>query len=325
MKNQRFRSIILSTISLGIIAAFVYYLYANASQYRELLNVSATGAAMLFALSLAFPLLNGMQNILLYRSLGTKISYRDGFLMTAASTLANQLPISGGIISKAFYLKRKYNLSYTKFFSSTVALFICFVAANGFMGMSILLYWMIFEKIIAHPVLWIAHAIMISCVLIFWLPLDRIKMPPKIHNWSHQAIEGWMHMSRNPVLLFQIIGLQFPLVLLLATRYWLAFHMLSQNVTVAQTLLFATSSILTQMVSIAPGGLGVREAIVAFVASSLGFDAGASLVAVGLDRLVTTVVIVLLGWISTVILGKQIAEISTKPDEQDANELDSAQ
>ena len=325
MKNQRFRTVILSIISLGIIAAFVYYLYANANQYVKLLNVSTTGAAMLFMIWLAFPVLNGMQNILLYRSLDVEISYQNGFLLTAASTLANQLPISGGIISKGFYLKRRYNLPYTKFISSTVALFVCFLAANGLLGISILLYWIVFEKIVIHPVLLMAYATMAGCVFIFRLPLDRIKMPKKIHNWSHQAIEGWMHISRNPVLLFRLIGLQLLLMLLLATRYWLAFHMLSQNVTITQTLLIATATILTQLVSIAPGGLGVREALAVGVASALGFDPGISLVAVGLDRLVATVGIVLTGWSSTVILGKQIAEIPMKPDEQNVKELDSTQ
>jgi uncharacterized membrane protein YbhN (UPF0104 family) len=280
------------------------------------LNVSASGAAIIFVLSLIFPLVNGMQNIFLYRSLGAEISYRDGFLLTAASTLANQLPISGGIISKGFYLKRKYDLSYTKFASSTIALFICFVAVNGFIGIPILFYWILFEKIAVHPVLLTVYLLMAACLLIFWLPLDRIKIPEKIRNWGHQAIEGWMLISRNPVLLFQIIGLQFLLMLLLATRYWLAFHMLSQNVTMPQALLFATASILTQLVSIAPGGLGIREVLVGGVASALGFDTGVSVIAVGLDRLVATITIVLLGWISTVILGKQISNTPMKPGDQ---------
>jgi len=318
VKSQHFRSLLLSIVSLGIIAAFIYYLYVNADRYLELLNVSAPGAIMLFVLSLVFPLINGMQNIFLYRSLGAGISYQDGFLLTAASTLANQLPISGGIISKGFYLKRKYDLSYTRFISSTVALFVCFIAVNGFIGMAILLYWILFEKIVIPPVLLIAYSVMAACLLIFWLPLDRITMPEKIRNWGRQALEGWMIISRNPVLLFKLIGLQFLLMVLLAIRYWLAFHMLSQTVTMAQTLLFATASILTQLVSIAPGGLGVREAIVGGVASALGFDAGVSVVAVGLDRLVSTITVVLIGWISTVILGKQISAASIKSEQQDA-------
>ena len=90
--------------------------------------------------------------------------------------------------------------------------------------------------------------------------------------------------------------------LLCAARYWIAFHTLSQDVTYAQCLLFAAATILTRLVSIAPGGLGVREGIVAGVASLLGFEAGVSAVAVGLDRLVATSVIIVLGTIYTYLL-----------------------
>jgi len=128
----------------------------------------------------------------------------------------------------------------------------------------------------------------------------------------NQAIDGWTAIGRNSGLLFKLTVLQITLVVLLSLRYWIAFHMLSQNVTIGQTLLFASASILTQLVSIAPGGLGIREAIVASVAALLGFDAGISIIAVGLDRLVITIVIVLSGWVSTVILGKQISDISNE-------------
>lgn len=317
MKSQRLRSVLLSVVSLAIIAAFLYYLYTNADQYRELVNISASGALTLFALALVFPLINGAQNILLYRSMGLQISYQDGFLITAASTLANQLPISGGIISRGFYLKHRYNLSYTRFISSTIALFICFVAANGLLGLAILIYWKIVDQIAISPVLLVAYALMMTGILIFWLPFDRIRVPQKIQNWRSQAIEGWLPISQNPLLLVKLIGLQFILMVLLAFRYWLAFHMLSQNVTFAQTLLFSTASILTQLVSIAPGGLGVREALVGGVASLLGFDPAVSIVAVGLDRLVSTLAVVLTGWVSTVILGRQIKNAATTPGEQE--------
>ena len=85
--------------------------------------------------------------------------------------------------------------------------------------------------------------------------------------------------------------------------------MLSQNVTFGDVMLFSAASILTQLVSIAPGGLGVREAIVGAVASALGFDMGMSLVAVGLDRLISTLAILLIGGLSAIILGKQISDL----------------
>jgi uncharacterized protein (TIRG00374 family) len=97
-------------------------------------------------------------------------------------------------------------------------------------------------------------------------------------------------------------------MLVLAARYWLAFRMLSQQLTFGEVVLLSSSSVLTQMAGFAPGGLGVREAIVGAVASALGFDLAVSMVAVSLDRLISTVVILIIGGVSTVILGKQISD-----------------
>jgi len=314
LNTKTIRSILQIAISLGVIVAFIYYLYNNSDKYLELLNISKTGVLVLFLLSLAFPLLNGMQNTYLFRGVGlATFSHRDGYLITAASTLANQLPIPGGIVSRGYYLKHKHNLSYSKYASSTVALFFCYLAINGMIGILVLMYWSQIHKTTIPSVLFFAFAVMVLCILVFWLPLDRIRMTEKMHQWVNQAVDGWMAISRNPGLLFKLTFLQTALVVLLSLRYWIVFHMLSQNISIGQTLLFASASILTQLVSIAPGGLGVREAIVAAVASVLGFDAGVSVVAVGLDRLVVTIMIVLTGWISMVILGKQISALPREP------------
>jgi uncharacterized membrane protein YbhN (UPF0104 family) len=277
------------------------------------LHISKVAALMLFLLSLMFPLLNGMQNTYLYRGLGlVGFSHWDSFLITAASTLANQLPIPGGILSRGYYLKHRHNLSYAKYASSTLAIFFCYLAVNGLIGIAVLFYWILVDRTVISPILLTAFTMMAVCILIFWLPLEQIRGTERIRHWTHQIVEGWMTIGRNPGLLFRLAVLQAALVALLSLRYWFAFHMLSQNVTFSQTLLFASASILTQLVSIAPGGLGVREAIVASVATVLGFDTGVSVVAVGLDRIVVTSMIAITGWGSIIILEKRVPVTPTE-------------
>jgi uncharacterized membrane protein YbhN (UPF0104 family) len=317
MKNQRFRSVLLYVISLAIVAAFIYYLYINSDKFLGILHISPLFVAVILILSLANPVLNGAINTYMFQGLGADLSHRDGFLLAAVSTLANQLPVPGGLVSKGIYLKRKYNLTYTKYLSATLALFFCFIAVNGFIGVVILLYWILYKGIAVPIILLGGFSLMTVCLSIFWLPLGRIKIPKMIHGRIHQAEEGWMLISGNPVLLLKLIGIQSSLMLILALRYWLAFHMLSQSITIGQAILFSSASVLTQLVSIAPGGLGVREAIVGGVASALGFDIGVSIVAVGLDRLIVTISIVILGGISTIIMGKEISEPSMEDGKQD--------
>jgi uncharacterized membrane protein YbhN (UPF0104 family) len=312
MKSTHLRTLILSVITIGLLSAFVYYLYNNADRFLELIQLSASGVLLIFLLSLIFPFLSGSMTTFLFRGLGVDLPFRDGFLINAASTLANQLPISGGILSKGFYLKRKYELSYSKFLSATVALFLCFIGTNGLVGLTVLAYGMLIQQKVVSITLWLGFAAMAACLLVFSFPIDQIKLPDPIGKLLHQAAEGWMLIRKNPRLLASLIGLQCGLLILLAIRYWLAFHMLSQNVTLSDAMLFSTATILTQLVSIAPGGLGVREAIVGTISSILGFDTGASVVAVGLDRLISTVPILLIGGISTLILGKQISDLSIK-------------
>jgi len=317
VQSSRLRSLILSVVSLGIVSAFVYYLYLNADRFSELLQVSFAGILALLLLTLATMLINGFINVAMFWGLGVKISHRDGFVLAAASTFANQLPISGGMIARGVYLKNKHNLSYAKFISASLAIFVCFIAVNGFIGLVILLYRMAFAGNPVSPFLLLGFGAMAACIIVFWIPLDFFRVPERFRNRITQAVDGWMFVGKYPALVLNLVGLQTASMILLAARYYVAFHMLSQNVSMSDVALFSSAAVLTQLVSIAPGGLGVTESIVAAVASALGFDMGVSVVAVGLDRLVSTIAILIVGGIDTVILGKQLADIPEKTGKPD--------
>ena len=319
MGNKHIRSVLLALVGLGIGLAFFWYLYTHADEYLRLLRLSVGGLVLLFVLSLGVPLFNGMQNTLLYRSLGVKeFSHRDGFLIAAASSLANQLPVPGGLVSKGFYLKRMHQLSYTLYTSSTVALFVSFLSLDGFVGLLVLLYWALAMDKPASPSLWIGFSLMAASILVFVIPVQSLRLPGALNGRVQRALEGWVHMRRNPLMVLKVLGLQMIMIIFAAARYWLAFHMLSQNVSLGQVLLMSNASILTQVVSIAPGGLGVREAIVGGVAAVLGFDMAVSVLAVGLDRLISTVVIFLVGGVSMLLLGGQLSRKPIDPEQDKA-------
>ncbi len=316
-QTKLIRAVILSIFSLGVVSAFLYYLYMNSDKYLSLLRLSPWSVILLLLLAFTSPFLNGAINTFVFRSLGADLSHKEGFLLAAVSTLANQLPVSGGAVTKGFYLKHKYDISYAKYLSSMFALFFCTIAVYGLLGLSILLEWALFRNLTAPPILWIGFGGMASTLIIFCLPLERLPIPNILRKWVQQALEGWSLISKNPLLILKLLGIQTTMMTLLAIRYWLAFHMLSQNVTISQVLLFSCATILTNLVSFAPGGLGVREAIVGGIASALGFDTGTSVVAIGLDRLISTIMIMLVGWISTAVLGREISNMTPKPAEQD--------
>jgi len=264
-------------------------------------------------------------NYTFYRGFGVFVTFNESIGLAAINTLANQLPFAGGLVAKGVYLKQRHKLAYTYFLSSTAALFVLFVAVNGIVGVVVITYWAFVNNINVPIFLLLGFLGMAATLVILWFPFDKGILLDKgvlRGKWGKrlaQLMEGWQVLGQNQRLVQKLIVLQLLMVLIFAGRFWVAFHMLSQDVTIAQCILFAAASILTQLVSITPGALGIRELIVAGVASILGFDIGVSIVAVGIDRLVATSVIIVMGSIYTYVLSKNAVNVPEETHSSEAN------
>jgi uncharacterized membrane protein YbhN (UPF0104 family) len=295
-------------LSVGALLIFVTYLWRNLDRYQQLLNVSLATLLSLVGLVLVFALINGSINYFFYRALDVFLSFNESIGLAAINTLANQLPFAGGLVAKGVYLKQRHKLAYTHFLSATMALYVCFVAVNGAVALTVLGGWALIGGVEIPLALVLGFSGMVASVTSLWLPVDALSLPGKLGKRLMQLAEGWRALSQNIHLVGIMTGFQVLMTLLFAGRFWIAFHALSQDVTYAQCLLFSSATVLTRLVNIAPGGLGVREGIVAGVASLLGFEAGVSAVAVGIDRLVATSVVIVLGTIYTYVLSKKATD-----------------
>lgn len=309
MKRIKWRSALPYLFAGAVLAGFAIYLAQNAARYRELFVFSTRSLVVLVALVLAAIVANGLINVSLYRALDAPLTVNEGIGLGVINTLANQLPFAGGLVAKGVYLKQRHALGYERFLSATGALYVCFVAANGLAGLAVLAFLTFIRDAQGTlPIFW-GFLAMAASAAFLWVPARAIDiLPAKWKRRVERMLAGWQALSRDLPLVGGLVGLQVAATFVSAGRFWVAFHALSQDVTYAQCLLFASATILTRLVSIAPGGLGVREGIVAGVASLLGFDAAVSAVAVGIDRLVSTSVIIVLGAVYTYVLGRSVAE-----------------
>ena len=305
------KAILPSVLSVLVLCGFAVYVYLNADRFRDLLNVSLLSILSLCSLVFAAIFLKGLINYLLYRELGASVAVNEGIGLAIVNTVSNQLPFAGGLIAKALYLKKRHQLAYSRYLSATVALYICFMSSNGLVGLGGLAY----QRLVGDPaplLLTLGFLGMAATILVLWIPIDARFLPGRWAKQVARLIEGWRLLKENHRLVAGAVGLQTALTVLAAARLWIAFHALSQNVTLNHCLLFSSASILTRLVSISPGGLGVREAIIASVASVLGFDLGISAVAVGLERLISTPINIGLGVMYSYTLGKKAVE--TRPE-----------
>jgi uncharacterized membrane protein YbhN (UPF0104 family) len=305
MDFSRPRSYLPYVLSAAAMLVFGVYLYRNADRYRQLLDLSVGSVLSLLGLALMFALVNGLASYVFYRGLRVPLTLNEGVGLAAVNTLANQLPFAGGLVARGIYLKRRHGLAYTRFLSATLALYVCFVAANGAVGIGVLTYWTLDGSVAVPPLLILGFSVMALSIVSLWLSIDAVSIPGKLGQRLVQLMDGWQTLRHDLHLVGKLVGLQVVMTLMFALRFWLAFRALSQDVTFTQCLLFSAATVLTRLVNISPGGLGVREGIVAGIAFLLGFEADVSAVAVGIDRLAATSVIGVLGTIYALVLGNK--------------------
>lgn len=306
IKKEKIRKVITFIpylLSVSVLIGFVFHVIKEADRYRVLLDFTVGEIVSLFGLAFCFPILNGLSNLVLYRTLGVSITINESVGLAAVNTLANQLPFSGGIITKAIYLKKRYQLKYSYFLSVTLSLYIIFLSTSGLIGLIVINRWR--NPIDKYPFLVIGFIIMTLSIVTLWIPTGWIHRSGKFGQWIKQIADGWSVIGKHPKVLFVLVGIQVMMIMIFAGRLWIAFNLLSQNITYLQCIFFSSASILTQIVSITPGSLGIREGIIAGLATILGFDMGVSIVAVGIDRLIATTLVVVLGVIYTYILSER--------------------
>ncbi|MGM0504862.1 MAG: lysylphosphatidylglycerol synthase transmembrane domain-containing protein [Bacteroidota bacterium] len=282
---------------ITVILLFVYYIYDNFSRLHYLLNFSTSSLIIILVLSIVLILGRGATNCIIYRLLSVRLSLIEGSGVAVINTLGNLLPFSGGLIAKGMYLKSRHNLSYGHYFPATVTLLIAFLGVNGLIGLLTLGYITNGYRENTPLILLIAFGIMLLTTLLLWIPLPINIFPPKWQELLQRIKEGWQGLGKNKTAFLHIFVLQIILVSTMAARLYLIFQMLSQNAGYLHCLLFCSASILTRFVTIAPSGIGAREAIVGASGYVLGFEFGMCALAVMIDRIFAIIVCLVLAFV----------------------------
>lgn len=303
---RRWRTLAPAVFFLLALVLFGFYMVGNRERLGQLLQFSLPSIVWLLLLTLIYLTGNGLINYLFYRGMGVKLTLNEGVGLAAINTLANQLPFAGGLAAKGVYLKQKHQLSYTRFLSATLALYVCFVAANGVIGLAVATYERMANPTGLLPaILPLGFLLMAMSIFLFLFRPQRL--PATWQPRGRHLLDGWRTLSQNPRLVVWLLLTQTGMTFVFAGRLWLAFRMVSQPVGLANCLLFSAATILSRLVSIAPGGLGVREGIVAGMAAMMGLDAGIAVIAVGIDRLISTITIMIMGSLYSYTMSRDVA------------------
>ncbi len=299
-------------LTILILGGIIFYLLNNIEQYRQLFSFNKLSLMQLMGLALLTIFTNGGINFFLYRSLGLDISYPECVGVSAVNSLGNQLPIpGGGLVVTSLFMKRFFKLDYFKYLSSALALYILSVSVNGLISLFVLVYWALVKEMSVPAILFLGYGGMSAVPLVFLLPIEKLQLPEKWKRRREQAMLGWTVFRHNKKFAIALLGIQIFNMFILVLEFKLAFSMFSQVISFGQGVLFATSNILTQLVSITPDAVGVRETLIGGIASLLGFELGTSVLSVTLIRLVVFPVILIVGLIFLIIFRRKLKKYAS--------------
>jgi len=297
-------AVVATAVALGILFVFLVrerdYVAAHfAASPRALLAIAASVLLTLAARS--------RSHQVLFERLGVDSTAADWFRVVTMSSFTNYLPLSAGMVAKAYFLKRIHALPYRTFAVGQVALLVIVVSTNGAVGLATLA-----ARLPEHLVgaVGLGFAAMFAATILLLLPPRWLRLPGAAGRaawWDPTSLpalrRGWPAAAA-----WQVGNL-------LATAWGLklAFAMGSAPVGFGACLVFSAAAMLTRFVAITPGAIGIREFLIGGLAHLTGFDLRDAVIASSVTRTVEIAVIFALGGAFTYGLSNRVAA-SYAPD-----------
>lgn len=227
-------------------------------------NLLLTGA-MLWVVTLSF-------------DASPRVSFWRMSWLVMLSALLNYLPLRPGLLGRAAILRTHHQLPVRQSILSLLVVLVTGCVTTLTVGT---LAWLIVEPLLLAVSLVAATGLL-------------------------AAVSGWIgsRLLRRPVVMAWLwIPLRAADALVAGCRLWLAFEILGVGVDYREALVAGAAGVLVAMVGLTPNGLGLREWVIALLASALDATAWETGLAASLvDRGVEAIIVVLLGLVAIAML-----------------------
>ncbi len=270
--GRRWAKLAKNLIAALIVAGFCWYLWDHRADVGKTLQASPLqilGIVMLIMLGWAIA---GTQTAIIYRSMRLRVTIWEGVMLTAAGGFGNYLPMRAGTLVRAHYLKEVHGLGYARFGGITGLRTLLTLIAAGVAGMLGLCAIALRQDGGGSPPLALFFGAMILLpISLMLVPLPKWSwMPLRLRGLAHDFSDGYDALRRQPWVGFSVVILFLAQYAALGLRFLISGSAIGAEMDVVVVMMMAPLAALTQFASITPGGIGLREAVMGYVAMSLG-------------------------------------------------------
>jgi uncharacterized membrane protein YbhN (UPF0104 family) len=256
-------------------------------------EISWSFMLVLSLLILAFQFLGGVRMKLLTGMFGLKLAPYEWIGLAQMTTFFNYLPFKGGAVAGALFLKGAHNFPYTRFLATVAASSVMAIVTFSVMGIIGLSVLRVGSGVFSWPILAI-YASLVIVPLFFFLRLDgwsrRTKNPHVL-----RFLEGWRVIRTGGRRLLLLIATDMCMLLIDAMRITLCLSAVGLKTAYAVGLVVIPLSNIVGVMSMVPGGLGVKEFIMGLMGGGLGIDFTRTIFAATLDRMILLLWVLFLG------------------------------
>jgi uncharacterized membrane protein YbhN (UPF0104 family) len=255
-----------------ILIFFFLFIKNNPAVFKKLLEIDFF---TLFLVSILTILHFSLSSLLLYyllKIINTEINFFDTFRLNLISFLLNLLLIKTGTVIKGVYLKKNYGLSIKNY-----------IKLSGVIGMGSLFIASFFIVIISGYSIFFNHPEYISRFLIYtgfsFILFLIIYFYLKTSIKKHFTFIVNSKKTLLAIFLFSAI-----LILVQGLKLYIIYRHVFCPIDYFSTVFMSSFGSWTQIISLTPGALGIREGAMAFAATILEKNLAISAAVLSLDR-----------------------------------------
>lgn len=302
MKFWHKKLIFLLTIII-LFTLFIKYILSHWSQFAELKFVNPWLIVAISALTILFSYTYGIVIKYLLSAFNVHLKFKEHFGLSIITGFYNIIaPLTGGVVPRALYLKKKHNFKYRLFISSLSGMYITHFLVGSILGIISLLLLKHYNGNFDILIFSIFVSILvISLFLVLFSP--KIK-DTKIRylNFLIHAINGWHTIRKNKKVVFVASLMAIIQTFINLIGIMLAFDIFDIKITLVQAFFLSCTGFLGGFVVVTPGIIGLSEIIAVFASSILGITVPEALAVALLSRAISTITILILGPIYSGIL-----------------------
>jgi uncharacterized protein (TIRG00374 family) len=293
------RKLIEYVASIAIVGWLLWYLWEQRQTIAQSLNLSTWHVVGISLGILLTWYLNGLQQRLLLKKAGVRISQKEAFLLIAATGLGNLLPMRVGTGLRLHYLKTLHAFRYIHSGSLAGVSMVLMIVSTGILGIAGIVGLLFGGQTVDWELTLVFIAMTVFALVILRLPLPQSQRSHKLlfRLWNDFSCD-YKKMSSDPRITLKIILLMLMQYLCVAIRFYISFDAIGMSPSMWLYLVMAPVSVLATIASITPGGLGVREGVIAYIALAVGYQFENGLIVGAVDRIVLLSLTVLVGSVS---------------------------